>query len=156
MPSDGNDHQKINKTKKYGSNEIVVNNKSNFKSHLVKCQAIMDNVNFEQCVIKAMGRATTRAINLALELNSNNYETFKLIPQTYTVQISEQKGKNKTPRGANRDAFDPDQVDISAKTLTHVPAIKIVVRKNELELIKICKAKKQGKIFHPADLHGSR
>lgn len=157
MPSDDIVTYKINKTKKYGSNEIVVNNKSNFKSHLVKCQAIMDNVNFEQCTIKAMGRATTRAINLALQLNTNNHGTFKLLPQTYSVEILEDKTrKNKIPKGADRDLFDPDLVDISTKTISYVPALKIAVRKSDIELNKICKAKKQGRVMSLADMSGSR
>lgn len=154
MPDDDITRNKINKTKTFGSNEIVVNNKSNFKSHLVKCQAIMDNVNFDECVIKAMGRATTRAVNLALQLNSNNYDTFNLIPQTYSVEVLEYPNKkNKIPTGADRDLFDPDQVDVSARTITYVPAIKISVQKSDIELNKISKAKKQGRLAIPT---GSR
>lgn len=131
--------------KNSNSNEVVVNNKTNFKCHLVKCQDIMDNIHFDQVVIKAMGKATTRAINLALQLNLNNYNTFELSTRTYSVDILEDKVKRKII-GAEKDVFDPDEVDVKlSKKITHVPAIEIIVRKSKLELDKLNHARKQAK-----------
>lgn len=92
-----------------------------------------------------MGKATTRAINLALQLNSNNYNTFELKPKTYSVKIMEDK-INQHIKGSNRDNFNPDSIDLKkAKKVTHIPAIEIVVRKNKIELDKTRTAKKQSK-----------
>jgi len=127
--------------RKYKSNVIIVNTKSNFKSHLVKCQTIMDDVGFEELVLKAMGKATTRASNLALQLNSNNHNTFEISPSTYSVERREFKHR-KVIRGAQKDKFDPDDVEVDKKKVVYIPAIQIIVRKNELELEKTRSAKR--------------
>lgn len=127
---------------KYKSNELVINNKSSFKSQLVRCQAIMDNIYFDELVLRAMGKATCRAVNLALQLNLNNYETFELKTSTYTVEILEDKSK-KPIHGVDLDNFDPEKVDITSKKVTQIPAIEIIVRKNQLELNRIQKIKNQ-------------
>lgn len=130
---------------KYNSNQLVVNTKSNFKSHLVKCQTMIDNIQFDEIVLRGMGKATSRAINLALQLNSNNHNTFELKPKTYSVKIMEDK-VNQHIRGSNRDNFNPDSIDLEkAKKVTHIPAVEITVRKSKTELDKTKSAKKQSK-----------
>lgn len=128
--------------RKFRSNEIIVNTRSNFKSHLVKCQEIVDNNEFETLVIKGMGKATFRAINLALELNSNNHNTFEIKPKTYSVDVLEDRDK-KPIRGADRDGYDPDGFDKTRKKLTHVPAIEITVSKSRIEFEKLREAKRK-------------
>lgn len=128
--------------KKYNSNEIIVNTKSNFKSHLTKCQSIMNNNQHDKLLIKAMGKATFRAINLALQLNLNNYNTFDLKPRTYTVDILEDINGKKPLRGGDKDSFNPDDI---RKKVTHIPAIEISVLKNQLEVKKLDKIKKEFK-----------
>lgn len=123
--------------RKYNSNEVIVNNKSNFKSQLVRCQSVMDNIKYEELVIRGLGRATCRAINLALQLNLNNFNTFEIVPKTYSIEHNEDRVK-KAIRGADKDGFDPDEVNIEVdKRATIIPAIEVVVRKNKLELGKV-------------------
>lgn len=129
--------------RKFNSNEIVVNNKSNFKSQLVKCQNIMNNINYDELVIKAMGRATSRAINLALQLNETNYNTFEISPRTYSIEHNEDKVKQPV-RGADKDSFDPDDIDINMdKQTIYIPAIELVVRKSKLEIEKVRQVQKR-------------
>lgn len=129
--------------RKFSSNEIVVNNKSNFKSQLVKCQNIMNNINYDELVIKAMGRATSRAINLALQLNETNYNTFEISPRTYSIEHNEDKVKQPV-RGADKDSFDPDDIDINMdKQTIYIPAIELVVRKSKLEIEKVRQVQKR-------------
>lgn len=128
--------------RKYNSNEVIVNNKSNFKSQLVKCQSIMDNTRFDDLVIRAMGKATCRAMNLALQLNLNNYETFELKPKTFSVELKEDNLKRPV-RGADKDGFDPKSVDVTGKKTYFVPAIEIVVRKSEIEIERVKQIKRQ-------------
>lgn len=118
--------------RKHKSNEVVVNNKSNFKSHLQRSQEILDNTHFDELVLKAMGKATTRAVNLALQLNKNNFNTFEIKPNTYCVEIFQDKTKRL--KGANKDGFDPDSVNIEDQEKAFIPAIEIVVRKNRVEI----------------------
>ena len=127
---------------KYNSNQIIVNNKSNFKCHLVKGQAILDNIHFDELVIVAMGKATTRALNLAVQLNKNNFNSFELKPRTYSVDIWEDKSI-KQVKCANKDGFDPDSINISEVTPTQVPAIEIIVRKSQLEINKMRQSRNQ-------------
>lgn len=126
----------------YKSNLVAVNNKSNFKSQLTKCQNIIDNIHFTELIIKGMGKATCRASNLAIQLNLNNHNSFELKPRIYSVDILEDKIK-KPIKGADKDSFDPDKVDMEDKRLVHVPAIEIIVRKNKIELDKIANIKRQ-------------
>lgn len=128
---------------KYKSNEIIVNTKSNFKSHLVKCQSIMDNSQYDELVLKGLGKATTRALNLALQLNLNNYKTFDLIPTTYSVEIYDESKSMKRIKGTDRDQFDPDDIDITKRKVTFVPAIEIVVRKSKIELENLQQKRKR-------------
>lgn len=133
--------------RKYRSNEVVVNNKSNFKCHLVRCQTIMDNNDYNELVIKGMGKATSKAINLALQLNLNNFETFDIKPRTYSVDILEDRNCYKKPiQGADRDGFDPDELDPAmTKKMIHIPAIEIKLSKSKFESDRIRNAKKQFK-----------
>lgn len=106
---------------------------------------MIDNIQFDEIVLRGMGKATSRAINLALQLNSNNYNTFELKPKTYSVKVMEDK-INQYIRGTNRDNFNPEDIDLdSAKKVTHIPAIEIIVRKNKIELDKTRSTKKQSK-----------
>lgn len=131
--------------RKIDSNEVIVNTKSNFKCHLVKCQGILDNIHHDEVVIKAMGRATSRAIILANQLNSNNHNTMELKPRTYSVDILEPKDKRPII-GTDKDNYDPDDPHVKNSTrVTHVPAIEIIVRKNKLELDKLRQVRKQAK-----------
>lgn len=75
----------------YRSNDVIVNTKSSFKSHLVRCQALIDNIHFDEIVLKSMGKATVRAANLAIQLNLNNYNSFELKPFLMTAEIHEDK-----------------------------------------------------------------
>uniref|UniRef100_A0A6G1SBT5 Ribonuclease P protein subunit p20 n=1 Tax=Aceria tosichella TaxID=561515 RepID=A0A6G1SBT5_9ACAR len=126
--------------RKLNSNEIVINTKSSYKSHLVRCQALLDNINYDKVIIKAMGRATNRAANLAIQLNANNFNTFDLKPETYSVELIEDKSR-KPLKGADKDGFDPDAIDVSTKKLRYVPAIEISVCKSQLEIEKIRQVK---------------
>lgn len=131
--------------RKHNSNEVIVNTKSNFKSHLVRCQSILDNTTFDEVVIKAMGKATTRAANLAVHLNANNFNTFHLESKTYTVDVIEDRSLAGKPiKGANKDGFNPDAIDTTIEKKTHIPAIVIRVRKNELEIKSMATARKRG------------
>lgn len=123
---------------KFKSNEIVVNNKSSFKSLLVRCQSIMDDTYMESVVIKALGKATPRAVNLALQLNKNNFNTFSFSIKTYTVEVFEDK-QDKHIIGSNKDAFDPDQVDLTKQRQRRLPGLEISVIKNRLEINKMRK-----------------
>lgn len=122
--------------RKRNSNEVVVNNRSSYKCHLVKCQALLDNINYDKVVLKAMGKATVRASSLAIQLNANNFNTFRLEPRTYSVELTEDKSK-KPILGADKDSFDPDVVDTSSRKLRFIPAIEISVRKSEMEIQKL-------------------
>lgn len=127
-----------NLKRKQNSNEVIVNNKSNFKSHLVKSQTILDNIHFDELVLRAMGKAIQRARNLASQLNVNNYNTFDVSEKSYTVDIVEDKPR-KTLKGANRDSFDPDAIDVTNRRVTQVPIIEIIVRKSKAEIQAHCK-----------------
>lgn len=126
--------------RKLNSNEIIINNKSSYKSHLVRCQSLLDNINYDRLILKAMGKATNRATNLAIQLNANNFNTFNLQPKTYSVELVEDKSKRPI-RGADRDGFDPDAIDVSNKKLRYVPAIEISVCKSKMEIEKIRQVK---------------
>lgn len=116
------------------SKDVIVNNKSNFKSHLVKCQLLMNDLNVAQIKISAIGKATFRAVNLALQLNKNNHDAFQIQASTHSVHLIEDKTKQHVI-GADKDLFDPDNIDLNtAKKDTHLPAINIIVRKSEREL----------------------
>lgn len=116
------------------SNEVTVNLKSSFKSQLIKCQSIMDTSKFESVVLKGMGKATNRAVNLALELNSNNFNSFSVTPITYSVPIKEFPP---IPIGQDKDTFDPEEHNNHNNyNIKHIPAIRIEVRKSDLELSK--------------------
>lgn len=132
---------------RYKSNEIIVNNKSNFKSLLVRCQSIMDDTYMESVVIRAMGKATPRAVNLALQLNKNNFNSFLLKTKTYTVEVLDDR-KNSHLFGANKDAYDPDQVDLTKQRNRRVPAIEISVKKNPLEVNQMRKLRLIETITH--------
>jgi DNA-binding protein len=133
-------HRKLN------SNEVIINNKSSYKCHLVRCQTILDNIHYDKVVLKAMGKATNRAASLAIQLNANNYNTFEIKPKTYSVELIEDNSKRPL-RGADKDGFDPDAVDISKKKLKYVPAIEINVCKSKWEIEKIKRLRKNGDIF---------
>lgn len=126
--------------RKLNSNEVIVNNRSSYKSHLVRCQSLLDNINYDKVVLKAMGKATNRAFSLAIQLNANNYNTFSLKPKTYTVELMEDKSR-KAIRGADKDSFDPEAVDPGARNLRMVPALEISVCKSQLEIEKLNQAK---------------
>lgn len=129
---------------KYNSNVVVVNSKSSFKSHLVKCQTIMDNINFDHLVLKGLGRATSRTINLANQLNSNNFNTFEIVTRKYSIDLNDEPKKLTKLNDMNviGDEFDPEENTV--RTLNRVPAIEIIVRKNKLEISHF---KKQQKTF---------
>lgn len=127
--------------RKYKSNEVVVNNKSNFKSHLVKCQNIMDDISFDQLVLKAMGKAIDRSWNIANQLNENNFNTFDITRKDYMIELVEDKRK-KTIEKFEYDQFDPDDDKEVEKKTTRVPATEITIRKSKLELEKIKQLKK--------------
>lgn len=130
-------------TKKYKSNEIFVNRKSNFKSQLVKCQKIMDDIKFDQLVIHGLGKAIDRSINLAQELNSNNFNTFEVKRKDVIVNIKEDKRK-KIIHKMDYDEFDPDDMEVAnKKVVSEVPAVEIIVRKNKLELDKLKEMRKK-------------
>lgn len=120
----------------YRSNDVIVNNKSSFKSHLVKCQKLIDNVYFDEIVIKSMGKATVRAANLALQLNLNNHNCFEIIPYTMYTEIYDDLHQ-KPIKGADKDGFNPDAIDVKTIIPTRVPVLEIVVRKNKLEIDKV-------------------
>ena len=122
----------------FNSNQVIVNNKSNFKSHLVKCQAILDDTRYDQLLLKALGKATTRATYLANQLNLNNFNTFIIEQRNYEVEIIEDKAKRPLC-GANKDSFDPEAIDISEqeKKVNRVPGIEIIVRKSPHEIDKL-------------------
>lgn len=126
--------------RKYQSNEIIVNNKSSFKSHLVRCQKIIDNMHYDQLVIKSVGNATTRALNLAMQLNANNFDTFELQPREFHCSMSR---KERAIRGADKDGFDPDSAD--RLKLVQLPALDIVVRKSKMEIDSLRKARSNNK-----------
>lgn len=103
----------------------------------------MNNINYDELVIKAMGRATSRAINLALQLNETNYNTFEISPRTYSIEHNEDKVKQPV-RGADKDSFDPDDIDINMdKQTIYIPAIELVVRKSKLEIEKVRQVQKR-------------
>ena len=129
--------------RKQNSNEVIVNNKSNFKSHLVKCQKILDSIEFEKVVIKGLGRATSRAFNLAVQLNSNNFNTLNLKPKTYTVEIVENRAE-KSLKGSDKDGFDPEAVNTTTELITNVPCLEIHVCKSQIEIDKTRLARKRG------------
>lgn len=119
----------------YRSNDVVVNNKSSFKSHLVRCQNLIDNIYFNEIVIKGMGKATVRAANLAMQLNLNNYNCFEIITNTMYTEVYDEKHK-KPLKGGDKDGFNPDAIDLKSVKPTKIPVIEIVVRKNKLEIEK--------------------
>lgn len=104
----------------------------------------MDNIYFDELIIKAMGKATSRALDLAMQLNSNNFNTFDLEPKQYSVQLIENK-LTKPVRGANKDGFDPDSIDIADDKLRFIemPALEIRVRKNKIEIDKVKQARRK-------------
>lgn len=99
----------------------------------------MNNLKFDQCIIRAMGAATPRAVNLALQLNKNNFETFDINVKTYTVEVLDDDDKRPI-EGIDRDQFHP--ANTREKYLSDVAAIEITVTKNKLELEKLKKLKK--------------
>lgn len=120
----------------WNSNEIIVNLKSNFKSQLAKCQSIIDETRNNSVVLKGMGRATSRAVNLAIQLNANNFNSFKITPSTYTVKID-----NRLPPilGVKKDLFNPDEMQSVKCSLKYISAIQVVVQKSDLEIEKLSK-----------------
>lgn len=132
--------------RRHRNNEIIVNTKSKFTCHLMRCQAIMDNIHTEELVLKGIGKATTRALNLALQLNSNNFNTFAIIPETKCVEFLQDKQKQPI-KGHKRDEYDPDKIDQGGKRIVRIPAIEITVRKNQLELDKMSLLKRQAKEY---------
>lgn len=130
--------------RKYNSNIVIVNNKSNFKSHLVKCQTIMDNIHNDELLIKAIGKATDRASNLATQLNANNFNTFELETRSHKVRLL--GNKMTIPiKGANKDGFNPDEIDIADDKLKiiEIPSIEIKVRKHKIEIERMLQARKK-------------
>ena len=124
--------------RRYKSNDIIVNNTSNFKSFLVRCQAILDDLHYNELTIKAMGKATSRALDLAIKLNENNFNTFSIKSRPFIVTTL-----LKDPVvGANKDRFDPDNDDNFQPI--QQPAIEIVVRKNQIEIDMLNNARKKG------------
>lgn len=130
--------------RKYNSNEIVVNNKSYFKSHLVKCQKLLDNIQFDEIRLKAMGKAVSRANCLATQLNKNNFDTLNIRQKTMDVTIHEDKTQRPL-RGANKDSFNPDAIDVTKTKDVSVPAIEITIRKHALEIERLNKTRKSDK-----------
>jgi ribonuclease P/MRP protein subunit RPP20 len=53
-------------------NDIYVNMKTNFSIQLKKCEHIIDCGQYEELFIHGLGKAVNRAINMALQLQSNN------------------------------------------------------------------------------------
>lgn len=93
----------------------------------------MDDTYFESVVIKGMGKATSRAVNLAIQLNKNNHDTFSFKIRTYTVEILHDKPKIPL-LGTNKDSFNPDEVDLTKQHFRRIPALEITVNKHPLEL----------------------
>lgn len=133
----------------YRSNDVVVNNKSSFKSHLVKCQKLIDNIYFDEIVIKAMGKATVRAANLALQLNYNNHNCFEIQAETMYTEIYDEKHKRPL-KGADKDGFNPDAINLETVTPTKVPILEIRIRKSRFEIEKVrqFKQKSNEKVAH--------
>lgn len=119
----------------YRSNDVIVNNKSSFKSHLVRCQNLIDNIYFDEIVIKAIGKATVRAANLAIQLNLNNYNCFEILPSTMFTEVYDERHK-KPLKGGDKDGFNPDAIDLKSVKPTRIPMLEIIVRKNKLEIEK--------------------
>lgn len=128
--------------------DVIVNNKSNFKCQLTRCQRLIDDN--DEIVIRGLGRATSRAVNLALELNLNNYDTFNLDVMTSCVE--RQKKSHHSPKrkaahalGIEKDKFDPDEEpikDANDETIILISAISITVTKHPLERKKATKSKR--------------
>lgn len=127
--------------KKYKSNQVIVNNKSNFKSHLVRCQNILDNLEFDHLILKGMGKAQERAVNIANQLNENNFNTFEISTTNYIVDILEEKSK-KPFNKVDYDQFDPDDDSEVATRISPIAAIEIKVKKSQLEIDKLKQLKK--------------
>lgn len=127
--------------KRYKSNEIFVNLQSNFKSQLVRCQKIMNNIEFDEVVIRGLGKAMGRSERLAQQLNENNYRTFDISKEKYTLEIEEDL-KRKAIKPMDYDMYDPDDEANFIKKNSSLPALKIVVRKNKLELDKLKQLRK--------------
>lgn len=130
----------MNMRKKYRSNEVIVNNKSNFKSHLVKCQNIMDDLKFDQLSLKAIGKATKRASNLAVQLNRNNFDTFSISTRHYTIEILDDDKRHL--ERVDYDQYDPDDEQDVERNRREIPAVEITVKKNKLESDRIRQLKK--------------
>lgn len=121
--------------RKYKSNLVIVNKKSNFKSHLTRCQLIIDNVDFDEVVLRAIGKATHRAEHLAEQLNQNNYRTFEIEKSPFLVDLIDDKSKRPI-QGAEQDLFSPDTPNVEIKKITKVPGVEIRVKKSKLELAR--------------------
>ena len=67
---------------------IYINNKSSFKAQLSKVQKAVDS-GFNEIYIHATGGSITRAAQIALQVNEDNYDCFDIRPFTDTVTVSD-------------------------------------------------------------------
>lgn len=126
---------------RFKSNQVIVNTKSSFKCHLARCQSIIDDTNHSELVLKGVGRAIPRAVNLAIQLNANNCNTFEVEPNTFTANMLDDVS-GRPIVGATKDTYLPDDAtDKPIKKISRVPGISIRVRKSKLELEKVKKVK---------------
>jgi len=66
-------------------NDVYVNNKTNFKAQLVRCERLFES-GYSELFVHGLGAATPRALNLALQLNINHRGTLALATHTSTVR----------------------------------------------------------------------
>ena len=70
------------------SRSIYINNQSCFKSQLQRVQKAIDS-GYNVIYLHSVGSSTTRAIQIALQANEDNHDSFDLWPYTGSVKVSD-------------------------------------------------------------------
>ena len=73
---------------KKSSCSIYINTKSSFSSQLSKAQKAVDSGN-STIFLHATGGSITRAVQIALQINEDNFEAFDLWPYTSTTTVAD-------------------------------------------------------------------
>lgn len=75
---------RINKS----NQSIYINNKSTYQAQLKKVQKAVDS-GFNEIFIHATGGSITRASQIALQINKENYDCFDIWPYTDTITVQD-------------------------------------------------------------------
>ena len=67
--------------------DIYITNKTAFKAQIERCQSLLDKGESE-IYLHSLGAAIPRALNLALQIQKNNCDTFGLDTATSTVELT--------------------------------------------------------------------